>query len=419
LREIGEEFGIGFESVMFDLDVAIIGGGIAGLSSALFLKRFGFHVHVYERAPEILPVGAAISVWSNGVKVMNRLGFGKQMIYLGGMMDKMAYRSVNDELMVSMDLNPLYEDVGERCYPVARAELQQMLMDKYVNEGGKLTLGKTCLELKRVNEADEKSKVIAIFDDGSSSPPCDLLIGADGIRSIARTYVLEKEISPVYHYTNWNGLVPMDGLGDPNEWIMYVGEGKRASIMPVGLDRFYFFMGAPLDEDAPAPEKGTEKMRDELKVVFKNFPKQIQKIIDAIDVTKLNRIPIYDVDPLPRLYKGRVVLVGDAAHSTTPTLGQGGCQALEDSEVLASFLTTCSVSIEDCLRRYEQHRMERVHDMVTKARSRTATIYPRSKEDEKRTQEWYNDLMTSKEIGQNILNGIAGNLKQGPWPPRL
>ncbi|GBG28753.1 Monooxygenase 3 [Hondaea fermentalgiana] len=405
---------------MFDLDVVVIGGGIAGLSTALFLKRFGYNVIVYERAPEILPVGAAISVWSNGVKVMNRLGFGKEMIELGGQMDRMIYRSSKGESLVDMDLGPVYKEVGERCYPVPRAELQQMLMDKYVAEGGKLVLGRSCVSVHRVDESDEDSKMYAVFDDGSKSMVCDVLVGADGIRSQVRTHVLEKEMSPVYHYTNWNGLVKMDAkLGKPNEWVMHVGEGKRASVMPVGNGRFYFFMGAPLPEDAPAPERGSEAMRDELKEIFKGWPASVQHLIDAIDVTRLNRIPICDVDPLPRLWRGRAVLVGDSAHSTTPTLGQGGCQALEDAEVLSSFLTTTNVGVQDVFARYEQHRKDRVHTMVLKARERTAQIYPRDAEGEKATQQWYEELRSSKDIGSNILGGITANLKQGPWPPRL
>lgn len=405
---------------MFDLDVVIVGGGIAGLSTALFLKRFGYNVVVYERTPKILPVGAAISVWSNGVKVMNRLGFGKQMQELGGQMDSMIYRDEKGTELVNMDLRPVYKEVGERCYPVPRADLQQMLMDQYVAEGGNLVLGRSCVSVHKVDESDENSKLYVKFDDGSKSMECDLLVGADGIRSNVRTYVLEKEVAPVYHYTNWNGLVTMDSaIGEQTEWVMHVGEGKRASVMPVGNGRFYFFMGAPIAEDAPAPERGSEAMREELKQIFKGWPAKVQNLIDAIDVNTLNRIPICDVDPLPHLWRGHAVLIGDAAHSTTPTLGQGGCQALEDSEVLASFLTTTNVGVADALSRYQQHRLERVHTMVLKARERTAQIYPRNAEQERATQEWYNELKTSKDIGTNILRGIAANIMQGPWPPRL
>lgn len=404
---------------MFDQDVVIIGGGIAGCSSALFLQRAGHKVHVYERAEEILPVGAAISVWSNGVKVMNRLGLGKEMQQHGGQMDRMVYKLHDGTPCVDVDLSPVYQTVGERAYPIARGYLQKLLMDTYVNEGGKLTLGKTCVGVEPVDPNDPDTRVRAVFDDGSKSKACDLLLAADGIKSVIRDYVLQRPTEISYHYTNWNGLIPKNpAIGKPNDWIMFVGEGKRASVMPIGGDQFYFFMGAPLKENAPPPPRG-EAMRQELKEIFKNFPSNVQALIDSIDVKKsLNRIPICDHDPLDRVYRGRVCLIGDSMHSTTPTLGQGGCQALEDAEVLSSFINTTNVSMADALQRYAQHRLDRVHTMVEKARERTATIYPTDESSWNRTKAWYNELVSDPQHGPNILAGITNNLLQGPWPPR-
>jgi len=398
---------------MFDLKVVIIGGGIGGCTSGLFLIREGhYDVHLYERAEKILPVGAAISVWSNGVKVLNRCGLGKRVIELGGRMDRMVYKdSTTNETLVNMDLIPLYQDVGERGYPVPRAELQDMLMAEYVAAGGKVSLGKICTAV----EENSVGKIRAVFSDGTKSDYCDLLIGADGIKSTVREFVLNRTVPIVYHYTNWNGMVAMDSqIGKSNEWLMYVGEGKRASVMPVGGNRFYFFMGAPLPENnAPKRDEG---MKDELRSIFKGWPSAIQTLIDAIDVSKLNRIPICDIDPISQFYKGNVVLLGDSAHATTPTLGQGGCQAMEDAEVLCSFLTTTNVSVQDALQRYQDHRIERVHTMVLKARERSKQIYPTNAEEFKKTENWYKVLPNS---GPGIIQGISTNLKQGPWPPRL
>lgn len=401
---------------MFDLKVVIIGGGIGGLSVGSFLQKAGYDVHLYEQTSVILPVGAAISLWSNGVKVCNRLGLGKEIISLGGRMDKMVYKDMSGKTLVSMGLEGVYKDVGERAYPVSRGDLQQLLMDNYVKLGGALSLGKVCIGLEKENPDSDDSRTRAVFADGSKSDWCDLLIGADGIKSKVRNYVLQTESVPlVYHYTNWNGLLPMsDELADENEWVMYVGDGKRASLMPVAGKRFYFFMGAPLKENAKCPTYKTEEMREELFEVFKGWPAPVQRLIAALDLQKLNRIPICDIDPLDKMYRGRVVLLGDAAHATTPTLGQGGCQALEDSEVLAQFLTTTNVSVQDCLARYERHRKQRCHEMQLKARDRTAVIYPTTEGMEK-TRQWYGEL-NSADIGPKILKGITKNLHGGPWP---
>eukprot|EP00470_Lotharella_oceanica_P011455 CAMPEP_0170184448 /NCGR_PEP_ID=MMETSP0040_2-20121228/33653_1 /TAXON_ID=641309 /ORGANISM="Lotharella oceanica, Strain CCMP622" /LENGTH=424 /DNA_ID=CAMNT_0010430527 /DNA_START=1 /DNA_END=1275 /DNA_ORIENTATION=- len=407
---------------MFDLNVVIIGGGIGGLSAGIFLKRLGYTVHVYERAAEILPIGAAISLWSNGVKVMNSLGLGKDMQRMGGKMDHMIYHSEKDEPWFNLDLNPMYSKVGERGYPVARAELQKLLMDTYVATGAKLTLGKTCVGVEKVDPSDENSKVVAVFNDGTKSSVADLLIGADGIRSTVREYVIGEKLPLFYRYTNWNGLVKMSPkLGKSNEWIMWVGEGKRASIMPVGKDRFYFFMGAPLPEDnfKTAPPRGSEAQRDELKKIFKNFPKRVHALIDSIDVKQsLNRLPICDIEALPTFCKGRVALLGDSAHPTLPVMGQGGALALEDSQILAHMLETTNISVVDALRRYVEHRRDRTHRIVLKGRERVKQIYPRCEEDIKSTQMWYDTLKNSKSFISKVEKGLLYNLSQGPFPPR-
>mmetsp|Transcript_8869 Transcript_8869/g.14065 ORF Transcript_8869/g.14065 Transcript_8869/m.14065 type:complete len:413 (+) Transcript_8869:54-1292(+) len=405
---------------MFDLSVVIIGGGIGGLSCGVFLRRIGYKVHVYERAEEILPIGAAISLWTNGVKVMNSLGLGKEMQEHGGQMDKMIYHSKMDEPLVNLDLNPMFQKLGERGYPIARGYLQQLLMDTYKSTGGQLSLGKTCKKIERVNPNDENSKVYAVFDDGSRSAVADILIGADGIRSMVREYVIGKKLPIFYRYTNWNGLVKMSpNLGKFNEWIMWVGEGKRASLMPVGKDRFYFFMGAPLPENNTPPPRASEAMRDELKTLFKNFPKRVQNLINSIDVKRsCNRIPICDIDALPTFNRGRVVLLGDSAHPTLPVMGQGGALALEDSQVLSYMLQTSNVSVLDALKRYVEHRKDRVHNIVLKGRKRVKQIYPRNEEDWKGTQKWYDELKGDKSLAKKVEKGLTHNLSQGPFPPR-
>lgn len=331
-------------------------------------------------------------------------------------MDKMVYKNSTDNTVVTMNLDSVYNQVGERAYPVCRADLQQMLMDEFVAAGGALTLGRHCVGVEKVDKDDDDSKVIAVFDDNSRSAVCDLLIGADGIRSIVRSYVLDTTIPLVYHYTNWNGIIEIDEkIGAIDEWVMWVGDEKRASVMPIADNRFYFFLGSAIPEGAPAPQRGTEAMRDELKQLFAGFPEPVQRLLAAIDVTKVNRIPICDIDPLDKYYSGRVVLIGDAAHATTPTLGQGGCQAMEDAEVLSSVLNTMNISIQDCFERYQKYRMKRCHDMVMKARDRTATIFGLKGQGE--TKSWYTNL-GEKEMGVKILRGIAGNLGETCFPPQ-
>ena len=365
---------------MYGLKVIIIGAGIGGLTAGIALKQAGYEVSIYDRVSKLRPAGAGISLWSNGVKVLNRLGLGDKMAAIGGEMNRMEYRSHRDEPLSDVDLKPLFDKVGQRPYPVARTDLQEMLLSSFGPEN--VHLGMKCTAVEQTEET-----ATATFEDGSRVTG-DVIVSADGIRSVCRSYVLGRTLPLRYAgYVNWNGLVPADpALCEADNWVLYVGEGKRASMMPVGGDRFYYFFGVPIPIGS---QTEPENRRAELASYFEGWPKPVQTLIERLDPMASNRLEISDIDPPERLVKGRIALLGDAAHATTPTLGQGGCQAMEDALVLAQFLMTTNISVADALERYEQARKDRTASLVMKARKRTDTIYGK---DESETQDWYKQL---------------------------
>ena len=130
---------------MYGLKAIVIGAGIGGLTAGIALRQAGYDVEVYDRVRELRPVGAGISLWSNGVKVLNRLGLGDKMAAIGGQMDRMEYRHLSGNLLNEISLQPLIAAVGQRPYPVARRDLQNLLLDAFQAAGGKLTLGAKCI----------------------------------------------------------------------------------------------------------------------------------------------------------------------------------------------------------------------------------------------------------------------------------
>lgn len=384
---------------MFDLKVIIVGAGIGGLAAGIGLKQAGFEVEIYDRVKELRPVGAGISLWSNGVKVLNRLGLGKQIAQIGGQMDKMQYRMMTGELLNDVDLRPLIEEVGQRPYPVARADLQNMLVEAYADE--------IKLEHKCIGVEQDETGVTARFENGHCAHG-DLLIAADGVRSLLREYVLGEKVEPQYRgYVNWNGLVPISAdLAPVDTWVVYVGEHKRASMMPVGDNRFYFFFDVPLPKGTPA---NPEHFKAELKQHFSGWADPIQQLIERIEPDRMARPEIHDVGPLPRFVRGRVALLGDAAHTTCPDLGQGGCQALEDGLVLTQYLVTTNISVEYALMRYELDRLERTSPVVEKARKRAEMIHGMNPEI---TQKWYQQL--ANEDPADVTNAISKVIMAGP-----
>ncbi|RSN97111.1 FAD-dependent urate hydroxylase HpxO [Acinetobacter pittii] len=383
------------------MNVVIIGAGMGGLTTGIALKKFGHQVRIFEQTEKILPVGAAISLWSNGVKCLNYLGLTDKIAKLGGQMDDLAYvDGLTGDVMTQFSLLPLIEEVGQRPYPVARADLQNMLMDEFGRD--QIYLGK-----KMVSLEDKADYVEVHFADGSSTQ-ADLLIGADGTHSLTRTYVLGQQVQRRYAgYVNWNGLVDIsEDLAPAQQWTTYVGEGKRASLMPVADGKFYFFLDVPL----PA---GLDNNRDDykklLKQYFVDWCQPVQQLIERLDPQKTNRVEIHDIEPFTQFYKGRVVILGDAAHSTTPDIGQGGCQAMEDAIYLARSLQINTLGLEDALRRYQNKRNERANELVLRARKRCDVTHMK---DEAVTQAWYEELR--REQGGHIMQGIISNIVGNP-----
>lgn len=379
----------------------IIGAGIGGMCTAIALKRCGIDSEVYEAVKEIKPVGAAISIWPNGVKCLNYLGMKEALRAIGGPMHTMAYKDAySAETLTQFSLDPLVQAAGERPYPVARAELQGMLLDTWGREQVQFA--------KRVSHVEQSAEgVTAFFDDGTQAQG-DLLIACDGTHSVIRQSVLGYVAERRYAgYVNWNGLVEIDeSLAPGNQWTTFVGEGKRVSLMPIAGNRFYFFFDVPLPKGL-AEDRRT--LRDDLTRYFSGWAAPVQQLIARINPDTTNRVEIHDIEPFTRLVKGRIALLGDAAHSTTPDIGQGGCAAMEDAVVLAMTLQSHSLGIEDALLRYQHRRADRVKDLVLKARKRCDVTHAK---DPAVTAEWYAGL--KQESGERILSGMSETIQGGP-----
>lgn len=388
------------------MKIIIIGAGVGGASAAIALQRIGHEVVVYDRMRENKPVGAALSLWSNGVKVLNWLGLADEVAALGGRMERMGYRDgITGEQLCDFSLEPVTARTGQRPYPVARAELQALLMETAGLD--RIRLGK-----KAVAVSDDGERVTVTFEDGTSDTG-DLLIGADGARSIVRDHVLRANgLEPVERrysgYTNYNGLVPADpAIGPLDGWTTSVADGKRCAVMPVAGDRFYFFVDVPQPSGLPYDRAdGTAPLEE----AFGGWNPGVRALLDAIDPeVSLNRVEIWDIDPFHTWTAGRVAILGDAAHNTTPDIGQGACSALEDVFALAIALTVNTNGVEDALQRYARSRSERAGDLVLRARARaheTHGFEPGV------TEAWYEQLRGTD--GANIIRGIVGNIEGSP-----
>ncbi|MDC7804093.1 FAD-dependent urate hydroxylase HpxO [Sphingomonas sp. BLCC-B65] len=386
------------------MKVIVVGAGVGGTSAGIALQRLGHEVVIYDQMRENRPVGAALSLWSNGVKVLNWLGLGAEVAALGGDMADMVYLDGHTgETMCDFSLAPVTTQTGQKPYPVARADLQALLMERFGLDG--IHLGK-----KLTGIADDGTRVTATFADGTTDT-ADMLIGADGARSIVRDYVQPEGAPPIAReysgYTNFNGLVPVsDTIGRATAWTTYVAEGKRAAVMPIAGDRFYFWFDIPQPSGLAYDRGDLAPLRE----AFGGWAPGVQELLAAIDpATSLNRVEIWDITPFDTWTKGRVAILGDAAHNTSPDIGQGACSALEDAFALGIAFATNTLSVADTLRRYAAMRVERAGELVLRARKRGWETHAF---DPAVTDAWYESLRGSD--GAGIIRGIVGNIEDSP-----
>jgi FAD-dependent urate hydroxylase len=310
----------------------------------------------------------------------------------------MGYRDRDGTTLCEFSLAPLVEQVGEYPYPVRRSDLQSLLLHA-VGEGAVGT-GQRCVGVE-----DHGDGVVVRLESGECLE-ADLAVAADGTHSRLRAHVLGRETERIYlGYHNWNGIVADElALGDPTSWTMYVGDGQRASTMPVRHGQYVFF-DVPLDD--PIPDGGAPL--DALRQHFAGWDPAVHRLIDALDPAGVTHLAIHSHEPIERFSKGRVALVGDAAHTAAPDLGQGGCLAMEDALVLANFLATTNLGVADALRRYSAERVPRAASIVRRAAARARLSHAH---DPARTAQWYTELR--HETGENIIDGICQSILAGP-----
>ncbi len=386
---------------MENLDVIVVGAGIGGLTAAVALLRIGCRVRVVDQARELRPMGAGISLWSNGVKVLDALGLGADVADVGGRMERMGYLDDRGDTLCEFSMAPLVERVGEYPYPVRRSDLQALLLRAVGPD--RVSTGRRCTAID-----DTGDHVVVHLEHGEHSEQLegDLAIAADGTHSRLRTHVLGREVPRTYlGYHNWNGLVPDEAaLGAPTSWTTCVAEGKRVSTMPVREGQ-YFFFDVPFTEPTPSGRDPREALHEH----FAGWGPPVQRLIEAIDPAGVANLAIHSHDPIDRFARGRVALLGDAAHTAAPDLGQGGCMAMEDALVLSNFLATTNLGVEDALTRYSDERVPRAADIMRRASERAAVTHAI---DPEATAAWYAEL--AREDGTNILAGIGKSIVTGP-----
>ncbi|MEM1093705.1 MAG: FAD-dependent monooxygenase [Bacteroidota bacterium] len=302
----------------------VVGAGIGGLTAALALHRQGVRVNVFERAEQFGEVGAGISLWPNATRVLNRLGVLEAIDQRGARLNYLGVCDADGRVLMRVPTDQ-YEVPSLCAY---RPDLVEALRSALPE--GTVHLGHT---LTAVEEHDNQA--VASFANGATAA-ADILVGADGIRSVVRAATLGHS-SPQYRgYPVWRGISPVPDGWEQGRLTESWGNGKRFGLVPTGEGRMYWYATANVLEGSGAADAVAEKAR--VAALFARWHEPIPVAIAATPARAVLYNDTYDLAPSRPWYKGRTVLIGDAIHATTPNLGQGGCTAIEDGWMLAKLL---------------------------------------------------------------------------------
>ncbi len=335
--------------------ILIVGGGIAGLTMAVALQQRGFQALLYEEAAEIKPVGKGIWVPTNAMLVLDRLSLGGSVASKGVPLEQIELYDRQDGLLQAIDLRQVQQRYGRTTTSILRAELQATLAAAV--EPGTQHLGKRCASVVQGNEG-----VVINFTDGTAAAG-DLVIGADGIRSVVREAVTPNVPLRYSGQTCYLGVADFALVPELLHTVREIWGGRaRFGFSAVAKDKVYWFAPVTAVPHSPLPSSLKSALHD----LYADFPSPIPQIIDHTPEAEIIRVDLNDFAPIDYWYSGRVVLIGDAAHAMTPNLGQGGAQAIEDGYALAQALTS-SDSLETALRSFVQIRRAKVRRISSTA----------------------------------------------------
>lgn len=315
------------------MKISIIGGGIGGLTTAIALQKKGLDVTIYEAAPEIKEAGAGLWIAANAMLIFERLGLVEIMKQEGNQLISAGIGDHKGHLLSKIDFKKIIQNYGNGTLAMHRGKLQSLLLKQ--TQKGSVLVGKKLKSLY-----DTEGGVKLEFEDGTVVIS-DIVIGADGIKSAVRHCLLGDIPLRYSGQTCWRGIAPVRLKDTKNSLELWgTRAGLRASYSQVNENEVYWYITL---KERSNMTYSTSEMKSYLMNLVAEFNSEIRDLVSQTPEKAILHNDLYDFKPISKWYKGNVVLIGDAAHATTPNLGQGACQAIEDAFALA-----------ECLAKYPQ-----------------------------------------------------------------
>lgn len=307
------------------MKATIIGGGIAGLTTAVGLEKLGLDYQLYESADAFKPVGAGIILSPNALYIFDRLGLLNQLKALGHPLPRFDITDATGRILQKNRTDFALHGKRYEAIGIHRADLHQALLSHI--DASKVHLAHS------LSTIDNQSGHL-IFKNGKTVKP-DLLMGCDGIHSAVRNALWPRTNLRYSGQTCWRGIADIDlaqvRMTNPAEmW----GNGNRFGFVPIGPNKVYWYATAV--EPAGQKDQSMSETKQKLSTQFRSFLPGVNEIIQATE--QIMRHDLLDLKPLQNWSMGNAVLIGDAAHAMTPNLGQGAAQSIEDAWAIVNLL---------------------------------------------------------------------------------
>jgi FAD-dependent urate hydroxylase len=332
------------------LRILVVGAGIAGLAVTRALRLAGFRPDVTEKLPAARVAEAGIYLPGNAARALREIGLDGPVRPLGQVIERQLFLDASGRQLCEVDLTRLWSGVGE-CRALPRLELHRVLL---TGAGGVV---RHATEVHGLDLADRA--VTVTFGDGRQAE-YDLVIGADGRRSSIRTLAAlggpPRPVGQIVYRSIVTGGPKVD------EWTALLGQRAGFIVMPMGAGRLYCYAD---EAGTAAPANPPARLRE----LFGGYGGPVPEVLDAIERVQ---VVVADEVELGRWSRGRVVLVGDAAHATAPTLSEGAAMAIEDALVLAAALRRAD-TVSEALTAYESRRRPRIKWVLDRTRDRDRT----------------------------------------------
>ena len=350
-----------------DEAVAVIGGGVGGLTAALTLQHFGIPVVVFEQATELREVGAGVTITPNAMHALDFLGVGPQIVETAGVAPRYEVCDAEDGRVLELGPPPeeIPHDYGTQYCNVHRADLQTALVEAVRSNDP------DCIRLNhRFDQLEQDDNGVTVHFTNGSSYRSTGVVGCDGGASRVRSVVFGDQDAAYTGQTAYRALVPSNAVPpevSANPYRVYVGNGKTLVHYELRRGEVMNLVGIAIQPAWQDEGWSIPAALDEFLELFADYHEPVRNLIGAIPADALYKWGLRDRDPLQTWTRGRVTMLGDAAHPFLPFLGQGACVAIEDGVVLGRAVAE-SADLTQGFYRYEAARKPRANGLQLASR---------------------------------------------------